>query len=152
MNIQTTCCVTGHRAIPPEKLSDVRIKLLAEIRLAISDGYTHFISGGATGIDILFAQLVLALREEGCPITLELDIPYRNRLKSPELRPLLPQCELVSVTSEAYQPSCFFARNRDMVQKSARVIAVYDGRERGGTFFTIRYARAMGRDLHIIEL
>ena len=42
-------------------------------------------------------------------------------------------------------------RNRYMVALSSRIIAVYDGREKGGTFFTIRYAHAMEKS-EIISL
>lgn len=38
-------------------------------------------------------------------------------------------------------------RNRYMVALSSRIIAVYDGREKGGTFFTIRYAHTMEREI-----
>lgn len=154
MDIQKTCCVTGHRDVAPAKLLEVSRRLLEEITAAYADGYTHFIMGGAAGTDLLFARLVCEFREQGHRLTLEADIPYRNRLKSPdpELRMILPKCDIVTVISETYVPSCFFARNRDMVQKSCRVLAVFDGRERGGTYFTVRYARAMARELRIIEI
>ena len=43
-------------------------------------------------------------------------------------------------------------RNRYMVSQSQRVIAVYDGREKGGTLFTMRHAHAMGRDVRVISI
>lgn len=134
--MQKTCCVTGHRDLPPPRLRYIADRVSEEIRAAYADVYTHFIMGGAAGADLLFARLVCEFREQGHPLTLEADIPYRNRLKSPdpELRMILPKCDRITVVTEEYAPSCFMARNRDMVQKSGRVIAVYDGRERGGTF------------------
>lgn len=154
MDMQKTCSVTGHRTLPPPKLRYIAERLPQEIRTTYSDGYTHFIMGGAAGADLLFARLVCKFREQGHPLTLEVDIPYRNRLKSPEpeLRMILLKCDKITVIAEEYAPSCFMARNRDMVQKSDRIIAVYDGRERGGTFFTVRYARAMERELRIVEI
>lgn len=154
MNMKNTCCFTGHRDISAEDLAFVTRRLSEEIRAAYAEGCTHFIMGGAAGADLLFARLVCEFREQGHMLTLEADIPYRNRLKSPDpsLRDILPKCDIVTVISEGYHPSCFFARNRDMVQKSGRVIAVYDGRWRGGTCFTIRYAKVMERKLEIIEI
>ena len=58
-------CFTGHR---PEKLtrSEERIKqsLEKEIRHAVADGLTVFITGMARGVDIWAAQIVLKLRNE----------------------------------------------------------------------------------------
>ena len=45
----------------------------------------------------------------------------------------------VVVIREEYQPSVYSHRNRYMVEHSDRVIAVYDGREKGGTAGTIRF-------------
>ena len=61
-------------------------------------------------------------------------------------------CNGVKVTSDKYEPNCFFIRNRYMVQESSRVIAVYDGRESGGTLFTMRYAHALKKDVCVIQL
>lgn len=152
MDIQLTCCVTGHRAIPIEKFSELRRQLSEEIEKAVLDGYTSFIMGGADGTDLLFGELVLAFRDKGYKIELVADIPYRNRLnsKSVVFRQVIAGCSQVHIVMESYQKSCFHARNRDMVQRSSRVIAVYDGRKDGGTAYTIRYARAMQRDIHMI--
>lgn len=152
MSIQESCCVTGHRDIPPNQLEFVEKSLSHEIRAAIDEGITHFIFGGADGTDLLFARLVTEFQQQGFPLTLEAVIPYANRLKNSALKPLLSSCSQVTVTAKDYSAGCFFARNREMVQKSARVLAVYDGRQRGGTFFTLHYARSMGRDLRIIHL
>lgn len=154
MHIQSICCVTGHRAIPKDRVAEVRKLLAAEIKNAVSDGYTSFIMGGADGTDLLFGELVLDFCDKGYQIELVADIPYRNRLncKGVVFRWVIAGCSAVNVVMEGYQPSCFHARNRDMVQKSSRVIAVYDGRENGGTAYTIRYARALQREVRLILL
>lgn len=60
------CCFTGHR---PEKLGapeeKIKAALKKEIRTAVSEGYSVFISGMARGVDVWAAELVLELREEG---------------------------------------------------------------------------------------
>ena len=65
------CAFTGHR---PEKLAipeaDVIAWLDKEIREAVDDSYTKFISGMQRGVDIWAAELVLKLRNEGQPIQL----------------------------------------------------------------------------------
>lgn len=154
MSIQTTCCVTGHRDIPEEKLSFVKSELRNEILSAIQDGFTHFISGFAAGVDLLFAEQIALLQDEGQQITLEAAIPYRGRLKTKDIqfKRLMERCVAISVTAEEYSKSCYINRNRNMVQLSARVIAVYDGRDSGGTAFTIRYARVTEREVKIINI
>lgn len=56
------------------------------------------------------------------------------------------------VVCQEYAPSCFMQRNRYMAGESQRVIAVYDGRERGGTLFTMRYAHSIGREVREIRI
>ena len=53
-----TCCVTGHRDIPAEKMDFVKEALQREVAAAIEDGYTRFISGFAEGADLMFAAIV----------------------------------------------------------------------------------------------
>ena len=64
-------CFTGHR---PEKLTQTESEIIAglerEIRNAIEDGCTTFISGMARGIDIWAAEIVLRLRGEESSIKL----------------------------------------------------------------------------------
>lgn len=71
-------------------------------------------------------------------------IPYQKRLDSLRAKgrtyEMLEACHDVVVIQEEYQPSVYSHRNRYMVEHSNRVIAVYDGREKGRTVRTIRFA------------
>ena len=65
-----TCCVTGHRDLPAGAKTKIQSELRREVLVAIEDGYTHFISGFASGADLMFAEIVVELND--CyPITLE---------------------------------------------------------------------------------
>ena len=75
---------TGHR---PQKLPfgfdetdprcvDFKRRLCNSIEMMILEGYTHFISGGALGMDMYAAEAVLTLREQYPEITLEIAIPH----------------------------------------------------------------------------
>lgn len=151
-----TCCVTGHRKIAESKIGYVKQELRREIIEAITDGYLHYISGFADGVDLWFAEIVLELKREHPNLTLEAAVPYRKRLQSlyanEETTKLLVQCSAIGVHSEGYDHNCFIKRNRFMVQCSSRVIAVYDGRETGGTVFTMREAAILQRDVRIIKI
>jgi len=121
------------------------------IRQAISAGHETFISGFAEGADLLFARLVLELQAE-YPVQLEAAIPYAGRLKcnDPEFQTLLAKCSAVHLVCEQYSSGCFFARNCFMVDRVDSVMAVYDGRRRGGTYRTIRYAETVGKQISYV--
>lgn len=148
------CCVTGHRDIPTDKVEYVKAKLKEEIERAIVDGFTTFITGMAEGVDLLFAELVIEQKKQHPELFLEAAIPYQNRLKAtdPLFCKCFEGCDGVHVQQEEYSGGCYMNRNRRMVSLSSRVIAVYDGREKGGTLFTMRYAHTMEREVRLIEI
>ena len=149
-----TCCVTGHRDVPVGKEQYVEEALRKEVLAAIAAGYTRFISGFADGVDLTFAAIVAAEKKQNSCLQLEAALPYRNRIKtkSPLFQELLACCDRVYVQSEKSNRQCYHERNRYMVLSSDRVIAVYDGRSTGGTFYTIRFAQANEKEIHIIEI
>ena len=149
MDKEKACCVTGHRDIPAEQMDRIQKLLRQEILAAIEDGYTHFISGFATGADLLFAVIIAELKEI-YPITLEAAIPYPGRMKTPDetFQRLIRCCDTVKIHSDSYFKGCYMRRNRYLVDQSQRVIAVYDGRPTGGTAATVRYAK--GKDVRVV--
>ena len=149
-----TCCVTGHRDVPVGKEQYVEEALRKEVLAAIAAGYTRFISGFADGVDLTFAAIVAAEKKQNSCLQLEAALPYRNRInaKSPLFQELLAYCDRVYVQSEKSNRQCYYERNRYMVLSSDRVIAVYDGRSTGGTFYTIRFAQANEKEIRIIEI
>ena len=153
MDKEHTCCVTGHRDIPADKIQYVQMQLRQELLQAIQSGYTHFISGFAAGVDLIFAGIVADLKRE-YPITLEAAIPYPSRMNTPDevFQCLLKECDIVKVHTDRYSKSCYMVRNRYMIDCSALVIAVHDGRKSGGTAATIKYAHKMERDVREIWL
>ena len=153
---EKTCCVTGHRDIPDEQVSHIKKSLEQEIDRAISDGFSCFISGFADGVDLLFAGSVAERITKNPALKLIAAIPYRRRLdtlqKSERTKALIDLCNEIYVAAEDYRPSVYAKRNRYMVDRSERVIAVYDGREKGGTVGTIRLAHTMKKELREITV
>ncbi|WP_242981776.1 SLOG family protein [Alkalibaculum bacchi] len=145
--------MTGHRELDPSKIEPIKKALRNAIMEAIKDGYTHFISGFAEGVDLYFAEIVAELKEEH-DLFLEAAILNRNRVKTKdtEFQRLLTQCNVVGIHAEEYSPSCYLVRNRFMVQSSDFIIAVYDGREKGGTLSTMRYAHALEKEVKVISV
>ena len=151
---EKTCCVTGHRKISADKLEYVETELRKAVMIAVDDGYTRFISGGAVGTDLLFAAIVAELKGQGYPLFLEAALPYLGRKRSGDqgFQKMLAACDEVKVFDEQYNRGCYFVRNRYMVDESSRVIAVYDGRGSGGTVYTVQYARAKGKTVQVIRI
>lgn len=141
------CCFTGHR---PERIkqseSEITVLLEAAIRAAIGDGFVTFISGVARGVDLWAAEIVLRLRDEGEPIHLICASPYagfeENWSADWQRRYIhvLQNADIVRYISPSYNRECFQRRNEWMVDRSARLIAVYNGGP-SGTRNTIRYAQ-----------
>jgi len=138
---EQTCCVTGHRNLPAGQ-DAMRTALREAVQCAMDNGCTHFISGFAEGADLLFAEVVAEFKQTH-PITLEAAIPY-PRQRDAQAQRLLACCDKVIVHSDHYHRGCFYIRNRYMVDQSKYDIAVYDGRDTGGTAATVRYAMRQG--------
>ena len=153
---QKICGVTGHREIPAEYMEQAEQDLRREIEKAIADGYTYFISGFADGADQLFARIVLEKAKENPALRLEAAIPYRNRYKrlmeDGQTRAMLEACAKVAVISEEWASNVYMKRNRYMVSQADRVIAVYDGREKGGTVSTIRMVHAQRKEMREVPV
>lgn len=165
VNREESCCFTGHR---PEKLpwggdeTDQRcLTLKARIRDAVerayNSGYRHFICGMAKGCDFYFCEAVLALRDERPGITVEAAIPCESqpdRWKEADRlrwRSLIDQCDFETMVQHYYDRGCMHRRDRYMVDRSARLIAAFDGLP-GGTQYTVVYAMRHGVDVEIIDL
>ena len=64
-------------------------------------------------------------------------------------RDILTRCDLETVTQQRYDRFCMFRRDRYMIERSAAVLAVFDGTP-GGTQYTLNYA--MEKKLEILLL
>ena len=160
------CCCTGHRpkgfpfkyGIDKQK-NDRYLKTLEEkIKLTITEyGITNFISGMALGVDLDFAEIVLKLRND-FHITLECAIPCPNQtlnwndLDIFRYGSILKQADAVNFVSERYSSECMLKRNRYMVDKCELVIAVFNGIKKGGTWYTVNYAKKESKDIVLIDL
>ena len=148
-----SCCFIGHR---PEKLnmSEFEVKKLLEkaIDASIDDGFTTFISGGARGVDLWAAEIVIEKRKDNPDIKLIMAIPHPEFEKrwNPDDRLLydyaIKNADLVKLINDHYFKGCYQIRNIWMVDRSSRVIAAYNG-SAGGTRNTIEYATRKGVDI-----
>ena len=166
MERETTCCFTGHR---PDKLpwgdreEDPRCQALKKkledaLERAVQDGYLHFISGMARGADLYFAEAVLKLRQTHPEVTLEAARPYEGQASGWPVEErrrywsILDQCNYETLVQHRYDRGCMMRRNRYMVDRSKRIIVVYDGRPGGGTARTLTYAMKQGLEREILPV
>lgn len=161
-----TLCVTGHRpdSLPWKKntesslCKDFLLTLKGNIKFAISNGYTHFIAGGALGVDTLFALTVIELKAEGENITLEIAVPCKTQSKSwSEANRnlydyILSKADEVTYLAENYYVFCMQKRNEYMVNKSDCVLCCYNGKKSGGTYNTIKLAQRMNKKLLHVQI
>jgi len=141
-----TVCFTGHRKIPYQKQKEIQDRLKTTLKKLINDGYCYFGCGGALGFDTLSAQAVLDLREEYPQIKLILVLPClaqtrgwnADNVRMYEYIKCL--ADKVIYTSQNYFNGCMQKRNRHLVDNSS-VCVCYLIEEKGGTFYTINYAK-----------
>ena len=139
-----------------DQCKDFKRRLFNSIEMLIIEGYTHFISGGALGMDMFAAEAVLELRKRYPNITLEIAIPfdgqtnkweqeYKNRAEI-----IRQEADVVTWVSHQYTSGCMFVRNRYMVDNSSILMAAFDGQP-GGTAMTVDYARRQSKQITIIR-
>lgn len=146
---EKTACFTGHRKIPPEKKSEISRRLKTTLIRLIEEGYVCFGAGGALGFDTLAAQCVLSLKNQHPHIKLILVLPCITQTKGwskddiAVYEEIKSQADKVVYTSHDYFQGCMFKRNRHLVNGSSVCIA-YLTQEKGGTAYTVNYAKEHG--------
>ena len=141
------CCFTGHRPdklkIPEERLAAL---LESEIRNAVNDGFTTYITGMAKGTDLVAAEIVLRLREQDKRLKLICALPHPGFGLhwgggwTERFQRVLVQADLERTICPSFSYASYQTRNEWMCRHSGVVIAVFNG-ERGGTKNTLDYAQ-----------
>lgn len=147
---------TGHRTIPVERQNEIRTRLVEAVSVASKSGITCFFSGMAMGFDLMAAETVLSLKGKYPEIRLIAVVPFRRQssrwpsMEKERYQRIIIQADWVIVLSEQYFHGCLLRRNDFMLEHSCGVIAFYDGKPYGGTFYTCR--EAVKKDMDIVNL
>ena len=146
-----TVCFTGHRNMNPENIFYALNALEENIKkYAESNREVIFRAGGAIGFDMLCALAVISAKDEHKNIKLHLILPCKDQTRGwsdaniQKYNYILSNADNVRYVSDAYTKYCMFDRNRALVDGSDICMAYYDGLERGGTAYTVRYANSQG--------
>ena len=107
-------------------------------------------------LPLMAAEAIVSLKRSYPDIALIAAIPFKgqaSRFSSYDQKRydrLLEVADEVIVLSDCYYPRCFLDRDEFMVNNSSKLIGYYDGREKGGTFYTIR--KAMAQNIPIVNV
>lgn len=149
-------CFSGHRIVPFAKQNEIMRLLRNEITKSYNEGYRCFYCGMAIGFDLLAAKATLSLKTELPQIKIIAVLPCReqnekwNEKNKVEYETILKKVDDVVIVSDHYHHRCFLQRNDYMVQRSSRLITLYDGKSKGGTFYTLN--KAIKNGLYVINI
>lgn len=163
--VDACCCFTGHRpkhfSFGTNELDPGCVYIKTFLRetaesLIGKHGVTHFIAGGAMGVDTWAMEEAVALRERHPSVTLELALPYPGREKrypaKDRLRfeALAHQADRITILGPAYDGrACFDRRDHFMIDHANHVIAVWLG-IMTGTGRAMAHAKRNRRIVHLL--
>lgn len=147
-----TCSFTGHRNVG----DDLDIALLDRVlEKLIKSGARRFLFGAALGFDIIAAERVLRLKNKYNNLILCACIPFVGQSgRYPEsykerYNKIVGACDEKVILSDGYYNGCMHVRNRYLVD-NCDVLVCYFRDKRGGTGYTVDYAKKCGKK--IIEI
>lgn len=157
-NSARSACFTGHRParFSSIQIDDLRLDISIAITEAIEQGYDTFYCGMAQGTDILAGELTVSLRQQYPWIRLIAVVPFPEQTDgwnedwTRRYQQLLEKSDEVQILLPHIQKGGYFLRNRYLVEHSSLLIGVYTGSPRGGTAYTVRYARKLGLQIRIL--
>lgn len=137
-----TVAFTGRRSYRDQAADMLPVTLEALYRR----GYRRFLSGMAAGFDLAAAEAVADFRTLRPDVELVCVVPFSahpDRLSPADRvrydRLIASAAEVVTV-GERYAPDCYARRNDYLVDHAAYVVAYFEGRPSGGTYYTVRRA------------
>ncbi len=155
--IAKTCCFTGHRKIPVNRITEMKKSIISEVNKLIAQDVIYYGTGGALGFDTIAAQTILEMKKDYPQIKLILIIPcknqadnwnYEDRILYEDIK---NRADKVVYLADNYEQGCMLKRNIHMVNNSKYVIAAWDGRKQGGTYYTLKYAQELNRNIILLD-
>lgn len=156
--------VTGHRPskMPPQYGYDTENQAWASLKekiktILMKKKCTDAWTGMALGVDTVFAEAVLELKQEGFCIKLHCAIPCQNhsskwpKQSRDRYNAILAKADTVTLVTDApYKPYLMQKRNEYMTDHADELIAVWDGNN-GGTKNCVEYARKKQKSIIVVS-
>ena len=152
-NKTNSVAFSGHRSIPEHRKEVLKKKLTEKIRLLYAMGIRDYYCGMALGFDMLAAEVVLSLKSELPQLKLIAVVPFKGQSarwrynEQTRYKAILARCDDVILLSKEYYNGCLLRRNDYMLSHSCGLVAFFDGKPKGGTFYTCRKAKSLGMDI-----
>lgn len=143
-----TCALTGHREMPDTLDINALYDKLEEL---VKGGCDTFLCGMAMGFDLAALECLVHLKQKH-KIYLEACIPFEgqearySQKEKERYRALLEWCDRKTVLFEGYRNGCYLIRDRYMVD-CCDLLFAYCMRAKGGTAYTVNYAREKGTEI-----
>lgn len=134
----------------------LRNAVFHEIEKAVRTGHHQFLCGFTAGIDFLFAETVLELREKNPSITLESVLAYESEAAAwdetirDRYYDLLAQCSRERLLQTRYTPGCLVQRNKYLVDHTDLLLTMTDGLL-GNAMQAIEHAAQQGKSVLCIS-
>lgn len=138
--------VSGIRDIVDESTHDVELALCDELGM----GCVELRFGGALGVDSLALGMAAHL---GVRHRRAVYVPFRVSDQPREARAIIKKYA-TKIYELAFEksPWAYLRRNDAMLKGAHRLLAFTDGRETGGTAYTLRMARELGLDITVVPV
>ena len=163
--LDNCCAFTGHRPHKfPWKYDEadsrcvaLKASLIEQITKLADAGVTDFYSGGADGVDCWTSLIVLELRKKNPALKLHMILPHEaqadkwSNSAQERYHSILEKADSVEYVSREYYDGCMLDRNHRLIEATGVLLAVYNGKWRGGTAATVRYARKLDRRIIILN-
>lgn len=136
-----SCVLTGHRDLP----EDFNVKKLeTAIKKIIDEGVYIFYNGGATGFDLLSAEIIINLKKYNEKVKLIICIPcpeqekYYKEEDKKRYKEIINKADEKILLNNFYFKGCMINRDKYMADRGDMMIA-YLKKEKGGTAYTVKY-------------
>ena len=160
------CAITGHRFASLPFGTNEGAESCRALKRAITDamielvelsGVREFLCGMALGSDQICAEIVLGLKSQYPDLKLSCWIPCAeqskkwNQAQKMRYQQILRLSDEVVCLSDHSTPDCMRIRNETMVDRADFLLAIWNGKPRGGTAATVRYAKSRALPIVLID-
>jgi hypothetical protein len=148
------CCLISYQEIPAGKENAVQWTLEQEVKAALSDGYTVFITEFTEGAGTIFALCIGGWREEYPGVYWEAIVSRLDQAKHfcREKWELLSKCNGLKGLCPECRENYPLSVTRYMVENAERVIVVRSETDDHDTLYAMDYALTMERELRSITI
>ncbi len=147
INIKKSCAFTGHRILGKDFDYE---KLKNTITDLINKGYDTFLIGMAIGFDNKCYEILKENKDKNIKIIACIPCKnqdkYFNKQQKEEYKNNLSVADEIICLHDEYVEGCMQQRNRYMVD-NASIIVTYFRYPKGGTLYTINYAKKKEKEI-----